>query len=214
MVKDTNVGRHASYKSINVIIFDLGKVILDFDHFLICRRLTDYCSFSPEHIYEIIFGSGLEAELDQGQIAPEKFFEKIKHGLKLDLDLASFRNFWNDIFSLNDDIAALIKKLKPHYLLMCLSNTNPWHFEFCLQRFSILRDFDFFILSYQVGKRKPDQEIYARALEEARVLPHQCLYIDDINEYIIKAQELGITGIHFTSAAQLYKELCRMEIIK
>jgi putative hydrolase of the HAD superfamily len=193
--------------SIKAIIFDLGNVIVDFDHFIICRKLAEYSNYSPEQVKEKIFTSGLEEQFDRGQISPETFFKAISKELNIDIDIALFRKIWNNIFSLNAGIEQLIKRLQGKYKLLCLSNTNPWHFEFCMQTFPVLNNFDSFILSFKVGEKKPHKKIFQKATEEANALPWECLYIDDIKKFVKAAEDRGIKGIHFISAEQLEKEL-------
>jgi glucose-1-phosphatase len=197
----------ASSGGIQVIIFDLGKVIVDFDHRTICDRLARHCRFTPEEIYSKIFTSRLEARFDEGRISPEEFHAEACRRLGCDLDIPAFKKIWTRIFTINAGITALIRRLKKKYLLLCLSNTNVWHFSYCIEKFPVLKQFDAFILSYAVGARKPRRKIYAEAVQAARALPEQCCYIDDVPEYVQKAGELGMQGILFTSAEQLTRDL-------
>jgi putative hydrolase of the HAD superfamily len=192
---------------IKVIIFDLGKVIVDFDHFTICRKLSQYCSLTPEKIYELAFTTKLEAYFDEGKLTSQEFFKKAKAYLNITISKDMFKKIWNEIFTLNPGIYSVIENLKLTYQLLCLSNTNEWHFNYCRKQFPVLGLFDSFILSYKVGKRKPHPKIFIEALQQTAALPSQCLYIDDIEEYVKKAQELGMHGIHFISVKQLKKEL-------
>ncbi|MEI6126651.1 MAG: HAD family phosphatase [Pseudomonadota bacterium] len=188
------------------IIFDLGKVIVDFDHYSICQRLAQHCASPPDILYEKIFASGMEKQLDRGRITPEIFFQTLKADLDLQLDMAQFRDIWNTIFSLMPGMELLIQRLK-NYTLICLSNTNQWHFEYCLQHFPVLRNFHAWILSYELGARKPEKVIFQKALEKAQALPSECLYIDDVPEFIASAEEMGIRGIAFVSAEHLERQL-------
>jgi HAD superfamily hydrolase (TIGR01509 family) len=70
-----------------------------------------------------------------------------------------------------------------------------------------MRAFDKWILSYEVGFKKPAIEIFRAAIEWASVEPQKILFIDDIEKHVEVAIALGIQGIHFISAEQLKKEL-------
>ncbi|MCP4716638.1 MAG: HAD family phosphatase [Deltaproteobacteria bacterium] len=199
--------------SIQTIIFDLGKVIVDFDHMAICRRLAQFCQHTPENIHTSIFASGLEADFDCGLISPEKFFGTAADNLTLTLDIERFKNAWNTIFTLNRGTEQIIRQLKPRYRLLCLSNTNLWQFEYCRQQYPVLKLFNEFILSYEVGQRKPEPEIYHQALQTAEAPAESCLYIDDIREYVDTAQRLGLQARRFTSAATLADDLRALNIL-
>ena len=198
---------------IKVIIFDLGKVIVNFDHMHICKKLSKHSAFEPVRIYDIIFNSGLEASFDKGLISPENFYSRVKKAVQLKIDEDSFKKIWTKIFTLNPGITELISSLKNRYKLLCLSNTNTWHFNYCMQKFQVLKLFDGFILSYKVGKTKPAQAIFKKTIQHADEPPANCMYIDDIIEYVEEANIIGINGIHFRTIEKLKKELSEMNII-
>ena len=199
--------------NIKVIIFDLGKVILDFDHMHICTKLSKQSPFGPDRIHDIIFNSGLEASFDMGIISPENFYLSVKKKARLEININVFQKIWTKIFTLNPGIEDLLSALKNRYRLLCLSNTNSWHFEYCIQKFHALKLFNGFILSYEVGKTKPDSAIFKEALKKAATLPDECVYIDDVPEFVETASKLGINGIHFKTVKKLKKELSDLNII-
>ena len=88
-----------------------------------------------------------------------------------------------------------------------LSNTNPLHFDYVLSKFPIIRVFDQWILSHEVGFKKPAVEIFQKAIKWANVDPQKILFIDDMKKHVEVAISLGIQGIHFKSAEQLKEEL-------
>jgi len=194
-------------EDIRVIIFDLGKVIVDFNHRAICKRLAGHCSVTPDEIYKQLFESKLEAQFDEGRITPKQFYAAVTRRLGCNLDITSLKKIWNHIFTINAGISALLRSLKKEYRLLCLSNTNIWHFEYCRETFPVLSQFDAFILSYQVGARKPRSRIFREASRAAGTPPRQCVYIDDVPEYVRAAQAMGMRGIHFTSVEQLKQTL-------
>ncbi len=196
--------------AVTTIIFDLGKVIVDFDYFEICRKLAASCPFSPEQIFEKIFPSNLVQQFDTGRISPEEFYATIGHELSLSISRDQFRDIWNSIFTLNPGIEKLIQTLARRYALVCLSNTNQWHFEYCRQQFPVLSLFPAYVLSYRVGACKPQAKMFQTALMTAGAAAHQCLYIDDILEFVQSAAALGIRGIHFRSVEKLQAELAEL----
>jgi HAD superfamily hydrolase (TIGR01509 family) len=69
--------------------------------------------------------------------------------------------------------------------------------------------FDSFILSFQEGVRKPDWKIYEKALHEANAVPEECIYIDDVEEFVQAAEAKGMKAIQFISTEDLVSELRR-----
>jgi len=192
---------------IRAIISDLGNVLVRFDHMRTCHALSQKSVHAPDHIHKLLFQSGLERDYDLGCISSERFAQKIMDQLNIKLELQEMQKAWEAIFWPFPGMEKLIVALKPHYRLVLLSNTNPWHFEYCFNRFPFLRLFDAFALSYNLGYRKPDPQIFKSALEEAGHAPEECLFIDDIQAYVDAAAELGIKSICFEGVDQLKSEL-------
>ncbi len=202
-----------SKTDIKLIIFDLGKVIVDFDHMMICKKLAGHSRLEPDQIYEIIFNSGIESSFDKGIITPENFYAEVKKEAVFNIKIEQFKEIWVNIFTLIPGIEKILSSFKDRYKLFCLSNTNKWHFEYCMKKFPVLKLFERFILSYELGKAKPEKEIFEKAMKLSGFLPGECVYIDDIEEYVQQANRLGFNGIRFESVEDLKNELSDLNII-
>lgn len=195
---------------IEVIIFDLGNVILNFDNMIRCRKLSKLSKFSAQEVDEIIVRSRLERLYDEGKISTQDFFKEISIKLGLNISLDEFKLIWQDIFWLNNGIEEVLLYLKGRYKLFLLSNTNELHFEFAKNKFDVLNLIDEYILSYKVGFSKPDSEIFYKALKKSKTEASKCIYIDDKKEYVTSANKIGMKGILFQSIEGLKKELAKL----
>jgi putative hydrolase of the HAD superfamily len=88
-----------------------------------------------------------------------------------------------------------------------ISNTDIMRFTFIKNRFPEILIFDGYALSFDLGLRKPDPEIYRAALRSVGSRPENAIFIDDIQENIESAERLGIKGILFTTGTDLEVEL-------
>jgi putative hydrolase of the HAD superfamily len=198
---------------IEVIIFDLGNVILPFNHYQIAEKLSRFSQRKefqdPQRLFSYLFDfeKGVINDFDLGRVSPPEFFRSVKEHLGLSLSFEEFVPIWNDIFSENVEISEIIRSLKGKKRLGLLSNTDPFHFHYILSKFPIMTSFDKWILSYEVGFKKPAVEIFKKAIEWASVEPEKILFIDDMEKHVEVAVSLGMQGIHFVSANQLKKEL-------
>lgn len=193
---------------IETIIFDLGRVIIDFDHHLITQRLSKFSDFDFDEarLFDLIFTSDLERSLDRGEISPEEFYKKVSQNVKIGFE--EFKAVWNDIFfPPKEEMIKLLGELKGRYKLYLLSNTNIFHFEYAKDKYKILELFEEYILSYQVGANKPDEKIYLEALRRSGSPPERCIYIDDIKEFARAATKVGMKGIHFEDVKKLREKL-------
>lgn len=202
-----------SQPSIEVILYDLGNVILPFNHYQIAEKLSRFSQTQelqdPEKIFSYLFDfqRGMINRFDVGEISPREFFQILKEDLGLSISFSQFLPIWEDIFSENVEVSQIILSQKGRWRLGLLSNTDPLHFNYVLSKFPIMRAFDQWILSYKVGFKKPTVEIFQKAIEWASVEPQKILFIDDIEKHVEVAISLGMEGVHFISAEQLEKEL-------
>ena len=153
----------ASNKTITTVIFDLGQVIVTFDHMQLCQRAAACCPHAPEEIFTRMFHSGLVHRFETGAMDPNEFYREVCRTLDMQLPCEQFKTVWNTIFTLNTDTVRIIERLSGFKRLL-LSNTNCWHFDYCLESYPVLKLFDDWILSYEVGVCKPDKKIFETAL--------------------------------------------------
>ncbi|PIE33863.1 hypothetical protein CSA56_10155 [candidate division KSB3 bacterium] len=201
---------------ITTIFFDIGNVLVGFDHTLIWQRLSQFSTLTPEKLQQNIVGSGLMQQHETGELPPRDFFRHLQQSAKLlpSFPYNTFSRLWADIFWEQTPVIQLAAILQRDYTIGFLSNIGEIHWNWLLQRFSIFRQVrpDMRVLSFEVGAMKPSDDIYLDALMKAKSEPEQCIYIDDIREYAEAARELGIQSIHYQSPEQLKQELAALQI--
>jgi putative hydrolase of the HAD superfamily len=184
--------------SVEVLLFDLGGVLYGID---VARSVEAFRSLMPE--------SG--AFPDAGNILQHPIFRQFELG---HLSLAGFRDALRHTFGLRGSDAdldaawnalllgpiagraALLKRLRQHFRLVLLSNTNVLHYEslFAPSQ-TMLENFDQIYLSYEMGMRKPDLNIFQAVLDSESVNPGQVYFIEDSAPNLMAAKSLGIQGL-------------------
>ncbi|MGA2435519.1 MAG: HAD family phosphatase [Bryobacteraceae bacterium] len=193
---------------IKALVFDLGKVIVPFDLSRGYAALSRHCPLPAEEIPKRIASTDLVSRFETGRIAPERFVEELSGLLNLDIGYARFLELWGSIFLPEPLIPeALIEALSKRYRMLVLSNTNVLHFEIIRKKYPLLRHFESFVLSHEVGALKPDPRIYQEAIRRAGCAPAEIFYTDDIAGYVEGARRAGLDAVQFHSAAQLEREL-------
>ena len=189
------------------MIFDLGKVLVQFDFRRGYQALEGICPYRADEIPKRIAGTGLVNRFETGLIEPPDFFEQLSRVLDLRLDYGAFCEIWSGIFTDTLVPENMLEGLARRYRLLLLSNTNAIHFEMVRERYGLLRHFHDLILSYEVKAMKPQAEIFQVAVERAGCRPEECFYTDDIPAFTEAARRLGIDAVTFESAGQLAREL-------
>ena len=194
-------------KEIKLVIFDLGKVILDFDHMITCNKLAKYSKKDAHYIYDFIFNSEMLNEFERGEISSMEMFSVISSELGLDISFEKFKEIWGDIFTIKEGIEQLIHQVKTLAKIAVLSNTDEMHFEDIRDKVEIIKDFDWLFLSHEAGYRKPEKEIFEYAINKSGISPENIIFIDDIQEFVEAANKLGMTGILYKDIITLKKDL-------
>lgn len=195
---------------IEAIIFDLGNVVIDFDHSVAAERISHFCRKSGQEIFDLFFDSKLTRLFEEGKISPKDFYLKVKEMLDLDLSYENFVPIWNEIFFFspkNRAVVGLAGALRANYKIFLLSNINILHFEYLKQHFPVFPIFHQVFTSFELRVAKPDPEIYQKVLQALNIVPEKVFYTDDRKELIESAQSLGINSRLFTSAPQLKKDI-------
>jgi putative hydrolase of the HAD superfamily len=200
-----------SYKA---VIFDLGRVLVNFDFRRGYRELEGLCPYSASEIPVRIQSAGLVKRFETGLIGPRDFYAEFSELLGLTIDYSRFCEIWTSIFTEALLPESLLESLAARYRLVLLSNTNPIHFEMIRGAYPHLRHFHRLVLSHEVKAMKPQPEIYRAALEAAQCRPEECFFTDDILEYVEGARLLGIDAVQFESREQIERELSARGIIE
>lgn len=200
-----------SERSVDLIIFDLGRVLVDFDFKQVIRGLKRHTFLSENEIQRYFERTPLWDAFERGRVLPAEFFRRLQKELRLkDLSFERFAPLWNSIFTEKHDTVVLLRQLRARYRLAMLSNVNVLHWEFIVGRHAFMNWFDHPVASYAVGYRKPDAEIFRIVLRKAGVPPPRAIFIDDVESHIHAARAIGIRAYQFTTADRLRKDLAEL----
>jgi putative hydrolase of the HAD superfamily len=182
------------------------------DHYRFCRRLADLAGLTPGEVYARVFESSLEPGYDTGRLTSDDFHRRVMEHFGLVLPFPQFAQWWNDIFDPMDKMADIVARLARRWPLYLVSNTNTLHFAYIRERYALLDHFQRFILSFEVGSRKPEAGIYQALIEAARVPPAQCLFVDDRADFVAAAESQGLMAWQFTTPAAFVRDLERCNL--
>lgn len=193
---------------INKVVFDVGRVLLQFDPDTMMRKLG-YSSAVVEAVNRAMFRHALWNEFDRGVIGDEQLLESfVSHDLAVAGQIReSFQTIPSAMFPF-DYADEWIEELKNRgYEVYILSNYARKTFDETKDRMTFLEKVDGAVFSYQCGHIKPEPEIYRHLLEKYRLAPETCVFIDDRSENVEAARKQGMAGIRFESYSQAREEL-------
>lgn len=195
--------------NIDFIYFDLGQVILDFDHERGCQQVSAMSGVPSEQVKQVIFDSGLQHKYEAGQVTCDEFHAAFCDATGSQPDRNELLSATSDIFEPNQSIFPLITQLRAvHFPMGILSNTCHAHWDFLCRQFTVLREyFKPLILSYEVNSMKPDEKIYKRAIELASCTAEKCFFVDDKQENVDGALAAGMDAVLYESVPALISQL-------
>ena len=204
------------------MIFDIGRVIVRLDAkraftpiaAAMHRGITQSAKrLSAEDAWELIRADQRWRDWQEGRISPPEWHQHLMGRLKLSLSYAEFRDAWSLVLDPELILGeSLFEQLGARCQLALLSNTDPIHVECLEQRFTFGRHFPVRIYSCRVGTSKPFPGIYRAALESLGVAAQESLYVDDIQEFVDAARQVGLDAIRFQTRELLEAELRRRHL--
>ena len=171
-------------------LFDIGRVLLDFDfESSLARLLPPDCSDSHERLTRLL---ERKDELEAGMIDPDSYIQWALDVLGSDATPEQFRQAWQRIFTPNDPMWQSARQLSAAgHRLILFSNINAIHCPWIFEEYTDFSIFHGAVLSFETGHIKPHAPIYQHAVDAHDLDPQRTLYIDDMPQNIAAGREFG-----------------------
>ncbi len=180
-----------------VVVFDLGKVLLDFDYGIAAKRIAAQATVDPARIKQVLDQSALLFRYETGLVTREEFFQEVRQASGFSGTLDEFSSYFGDVFTPIDRMIALHAALRESGLPTCVfSNTNDLAVAHIRQNFPFYSTFDAHVLSFEHRSMKPDARIYEVVERVTGRKRGAILYLDDRLENIEAGRARGWETVH------------------
>lgn len=193
------------------IVFDIGNVLVDF-------RLKEFLAekgFDGPMIKRLLKASVMSPYWEQFERADiteqeaMKAFVSLDPGIEKELNEA-FSNI-HGMLTIREYAVPWIKSLKEAgYRVYYFSNYSKKAYDECRDSLAFMEDMDGGFLSFQQRMTKPDPRMYTRFLEQFRLTAEECVFIDDTEQNVAVAENLGFHGIVFRSYEDTAEQLAAL----
>ena len=196
------------------VVFDLGKVLLDFDYGRTARAMAAQCALNEQEIAAALLQTTLLHRYETGLMTTAEFFLELKQVTRFRHGFAAFAGLFADIFDPIPEMIALNERLRSHGIpTYIFSNTNELAIQHIRSAYPFFANFSGYIYSYEHRSMKPDPVIY-QAVESltGRAGP-ELLYIDDRPENIAHGAERRWQTIHHTGHRETIARIGRIWVL-
>jgi HAD superfamily hydrolase (TIGR01509 family) len=189
----------------HTVVFDLGKVLLEFDYSKPARLLAARSKASAADVEKLINHSPLLYRYETGLMTREAFYREVSAATGFEGTLEEFSPIFADIFEPIPEMvelqATLRKRGVPTFIF---SNTNDLAIGHIRRKFSFFGNFDGYILSYEHGAMKPTAKLYEVVERDTGRRGAEIIYLDDRAENVAAGAARGWQAIlHETPAKTL-----------
>ena len=194
---------------IDTIFFDIGGVLIDIHPEKTYKYIGKQIGLSAEDI-ELSFPVNSHGKYEKGEISNKEWYQAVSKSLpeRSNLKEEDFWLAWRLLLGKQTDVVEVLRSLKEHYSIWLLSNTNPQHIKDEIKiRYDFLDEVDGAIYSFDVGRIKPDPEIFSIAVNAAKTKFGNCVFIDDLKSNVKSAKKSGILSFQYVSTTQLIVDL-------
>lgn len=194
--------------AIKAVVFDIGGVLEITPPTGWDQRWEERLNLQPGGLVERL--QSVWRGGDVGEIPIEEVEKRTSEILGLDQpQLAEFmRDLWDDYLgTLNMELAEYFASLRPRYKTAILSNSFVGAREKEQERYGMEDMCDLIVYSHEVGMKKPDRRIYELLCERLSLQPEEVVFLDDVEEAVMAAREVGIRAIQFKDNRQAIAEI-------
>ena len=171
-------------------LFDIGRVLLDFDFESSLSSL--FPPGTPDTTTRLKRLLDRKDEFESGRIDVDTYTSWALDVLETDATPEEFHHAWRQIFTPNEPMWRHVRELSAAgHRLILFSNINGLHVPWIYEEFPGFALFDDAVMSFQTGFIKPQPEIYHHAIGRHGLIPAETLYIDDLPQNAAAGRAAG-----------------------
>jgi glucose-1-phosphatase len=175
-----------------IVVFDLGKVLLDFDYRIAAANLASHASASAQEIVSLLLDTPLLHRYERGELSTDQFFDALREGTGFKAGFDRFALHFTNIFTPVPPMIELHSRIRAMGVTtVLLSNTNELQFHHIQKRYAFVADFDHHVLSFEHRAMKPEPALYHAVESTTGHVGSELIFLDDRADNVAAALDLG-----------------------
>jgi putative hydrolase of the HAD superfamily len=200
--------------SADALLFDLGRVVLDFDFQRAAALWAHHGKCDIADIKARFCVDEALRQYESGKLDDATYFAGLRKMLGVDMTHEQLLEGWNAVFiGEMPGIAPLLARAARRLPLYALSNTNPPHIAHFSKAYAdVLGHFRELYLSSTIGLLKPDRAAYDHVVKAIGAPAPRIVFFDDVADNIAGARAYGLSAVHVKSSEDVARALTALGI--
>ena len=201
-------------QSVQVLLFDLGGVVIDYDFGRCLARWADSAGCQLHDIESRFSFDSAYEDYERGLLDDAGYFSSLRRELAVNLTDEQLLDGWLNIYvGVIPEMAPLLAAASARFPIYAFTNTNGSHQAVWSERFADELDvFTGVFASRELGLRKPDREAFEAVTAKIGASPSSILFFDDIPENVAGAVNAGLQAVHVTSTDSVRSALSTLGV--
>ena len=182
--------------NIRMILFDIGKVLVELADASLILNLSRKV-FSDDYFWRTWPDVQGVIDFETGRADAGTFSESVIDFYDLHVSVEEFIHvFRTGAKRKYEGVDEFLTRLSRSHDIACLTNTNSIHWPRIRDEFGLGRLFLKSYVSYEIGLRKPDPNIFRYVLDDTGFQANEILFVEDNAHHIQCAESIGFRCCH------------------
>ena len=195
----------------SLVLFDLGNVLV---------------KFTPESFWQTLglqrkneralSDEGVKKAADEfecGKLKTGEFFNELEKIFENRFRREQLRHATASVLTNPiPNMERIVSKVAQRVSVALVSNTNEFHYAYCMEAIPAMKMLPKHYLSYKLGVMKPKAGFFRKVLKEEKAKAESVVFVDDVEENVAGAQSAGMVGILFKNPTDLETHLKNLKV--
>jgi glucose-1-phosphatase len=201
--------------AISVVLFDMEGVLTHYDRNVRTERLAALTGATPDAVRHAIWGSGLEARADAGELSPDDYLLALADLLGRPVTREAWLAARRASITPNEAALELARRVAAHRRIAVLTNNCSLvtgYLDYLNPAVAALFGADIYGSS-MFGAVKPAAQTYLGCVSHLGATPEETLFIDDTQANVQGALDAGLQAYRFVDAVAMSETLTDLGLV-